>query len=139
MLTGNRVTLKRRAPNEENACEKIKEAYTTVGFGLLRDPLLLGPGMRPVLWDILLLRFWKIHVFVKKVFVLWAQGGERRGTRGTKREMEEEEARRKKQERRKGERKKKERKERGRKKKGTRRGSLLIHPNSRSPAPAAWI
>ena len=48
----------------------------------------------------------KIHVFVKKVFVLWAQGRERGGARGTKREKEEE-ARRKKQERRKGERKKK--------------------------------
>ena len=49
MLTGNRVTLTRRVPNEENACEKIKEAYTTVGFGLLRDPLLLAARMRPVI------------------------------------------------------------------------------------------
>ena len=30
-------------------CSKLKEAYTTVGFGLLRDPLLLEARMRPVL------------------------------------------------------------------------------------------
>ena len=55
---------------------------------------------------------------------------EREGRRSQKKEAGKKEGRKK----------KKERKERGRKKKGARRtGSILIHPNSRSPVPAALI